>query len=70
MVYSNKNNNNNNNNKVADVKEDCFPGPICVGPDVSYAIGHQIGVVIESEYVVPSLPEQFDSTQQVFHGYL
>jgi hypothetical protein len=41
-----------------------------VGPDVSYAIGHQIGVVIESEYVVPSLPEQFDITQQVFHGYL
>ena len=31
-----------------------------------YPIGHQIGVVIESEFVVPAVPEQFDSMTQQY----
>lgn len=55
---------------ASNMLESCHAGAICTGPGRMYPIGRQPGTVIQSRFVVPELPKQYDSTQQTYYDYL
>ena len=57
-------------NSPTDLLASCHAGAICAGPGRMYPIGRQPGTIIQSRFVVPDLPKQYDSTENTYYDYL